>query len=284
MEPNLRNVVFPTLPEQPFFCFLESVGWSFNQPDHDVVRQQGALNSFNIHLIISGRGYVEIDGTAHELTAGDAFLYFPKEQQRYYSSKEDPWSIIWVHFYGDKLKEFLVEAGFHRSALWTLKQWSGFETAHRLLLEEAEKHKFLHGARLSTLTYGIIAEFMSQAVPLTASKSTEVADRVTELLPLIQQQAHLPFELQEWADRAGVSVYYFCRLFRKVTHMTPMAFVTLCRLQKAKQLLLERSAWPVKRIAEESGYANASYFNKRFLEQEGLTPTEYRTAHLGLKN
>jgi len=58
--------------------------------------------------------------------------------------------------------------------------------------------------------------------------------------------------------------------------MTPMEFVTLCRIQAAKQLLLEKPEWTVKQVALESGYQSASYFNKRFLEQEGLTPTEYR--------
>ena len=58
--------------------------------------------------------------------------------------------------------------------------------------------------------------------------------------------------------------------------MTPMDFVTRCRLQAAKQLLLERPDDTVAAIAMSAGYTNASYFNKRFMAYEGMTPSEYR--------
>lgn len=276
-----RHVYFPTLSEPTLFCFPESVGRYSSFPDHEVFRHPGALNSFSIHVVVEGSGYVESAGTVHSLTAGDAFLYFPDDEQRYYSSREEPWDVRWIHFYGSKLRELLIEGGFHRSTIWTLKRRAEWEQWHQTLLEEAELHKLLHATRLSTMTYALIAEFMSQAIPLTANKGTEVTDRIAQLLPFIQQQAHLPFDLPEWASKSGVSVYYFCRLFRKLTQMTPMEFVTLCRLQNAKQLLLEKVDWPVKKISAMSGYTNASYFNKRFFEQEGMTPTEYRAARLG---
>ncbi|MFH5184535.1 helix-turn-helix domain-containing protein [Paenibacillus sp. TAB 01] len=92
----------------------------------------------------------------------------------------------------------------------------------------------------------------------------------------MQEQACRPFELDYWAAQAGVSTYYFCKLFRKVTQMTPMTFVTLCRLQLSKQWLLEKRELTVKQIANDAGYPSVSYFNKRFLEHEGLTPTDYR--------
>ncbi|WP_409341194.1 helix-turn-helix domain-containing protein [Paenibacillus sp. MBLB4367] len=275
-----RHVYFPTLSEPTLFCFPESVGRYSDFPEHHVIRQPGALNSFSIHVVVEGSGFVEEEGTERLLTAGDTFLYFPDDEQRYYSSKNDPWDVRWIHFYGTKLRELLIEGGFHRSTIWTLKRSAEWEQWHQTLLEEAEQHKLLHATRLSTMTYGLIAEFMSQAIPLTPNKGSEVTDRIAQLLPLIQQQAHLPFELSEWAAKAGVSVYYFCRLFRKLTQMTPMEFVTLCRLQRAKQLLLEKIDWPVKQISALSGYSNPSYFNKRFLEQEGMTPTEYRAARL----
>lgn len=58
--------------------------------------------------------------------------------------------------------------------------------------------------------------------------------------------------------------------------MTPMTYVTLCRLQKAKQWLLEKKEMTIRQISFDAGYPSTSYFNKRFLEQEGMTPTEYR--------
>ncbi|MNK29568.1 HTH-type transcriptional regulator YesS [compost metagenome] len=274
-----RHCQFPTLIKQPYFCFPESVGMYNQELDHSVSREAGTLNNFNIHFIASGTGYVEIEGHTYTLRRGDAVLYFPLQAQRYYTDAEDPWDVRWVHFYGNKLQEYFIDRDFHKNHVWTLRQPSSFEHVHMALLEEAETHKLLYPATLSTLTYAVIAEFFSQAVPQTANKSSDAAERILELLPLMQQHACEPFILDEWAEQAGVSSYYFCKLFRKSVNMTPMDFITLCRLQVSKQWLLERTSSPIRQIAEEAGYPSVSYFNKRFLEHEGVTPGEYRRLH-----
>ncbi|TBL80314.1 helix-turn-helix transcriptional regulator [Paenibacillus thalictri] len=271
-----RQVLLPTLADQPFFCFPESVGTYWQELDHDVTREVGTLNNFNIHYVASGTGYVESEGRVYKLQKGDAVLYFPLQRQRYFSCTEDPWDVRWLHFYGSKINEYLIERGFHKSQLWTLRQGAAFEQAHLALLDKASAHKLLHKAALSVLTYAVLAEFISQAVPLTAARSSDATERVLGLLPLIQSEACKPFILEEWSARAGVSPYYFCKLFRKAVQMKPMDFVTLCRLQVSKQWLLERKTSTIREIAIDAGYPSVSYFNKRFYEHEGMTPSEYR--------
>ncbi|WP_424766876.1 AraC family transcriptional regulator [Paenibacillus sp. sgz302251] len=265
-----------TLPHNPFFCFPESVGNYWDHPEHYSLRNAGALNNFNIHYVVSGRGYVEWDGKEYTLEAGEAVLYFPLQRQHYYSSKDDPWDIRWVHFYGNGLQDYMIERGFHKSQLWTIRNRSAWEQAHEVLLAEAETHRMLHPTRLSALTYAILAVFVEQAVPISGSRAHSSANRILELLPRMQQKAAEPFNLEHWSEQAGVSSYYFCKLFRSVMEMTPMDFITRSRLQMAKQWLLERKDTNIGQIAMDAGYPSVSYFNKRFMEHEGMTPTMYR--------
>lgn len=266
-----------TIPNMPYFCFPESIGYYRNHPEHNVSREAGAMNNFNVHYVASGKGFVELDGVVHELRAGEAVLYFPLQKQRYYSSKEEPWDIRWFHFYGGNgLHEYLLDQELHKSQLWTLRQPSAWEQAHEELLNEAETHRMLHPVRLSMLTYTVLTIFVEQAVALNRSKGLTPGDRIMELLPLMQQEAVKPFILEEWSDRLGVTPYYFCKLFRGATRMTPMDFITRCRLQASKQWLLERLDANIGQIAQEAGYPSVSYFNKRFMEHEGMTPTAYR--------
>lgn len=275
-----RQSLLLTLPHNPFFCFPESVGNYRDHPEHSVLRKAGALNNFNIHYVVSGKGYVEWDGKVHTLEAGEAVLYFPLQRQHYYSSTDDPWDIRWFHFYGNGLQDYMIERGFHKSQLWMVRNTAAFEQAHEELLTEAEARRMLHPTRLSALTYAILAVFVDQAVPLSGSKASSSSNRILELLPLMQQEAAQPFNLEHWAEQAGVSPYYFCKLFRSVMEMTPMDFITRSRLQMAKQWLLERKEVNIGQIAADAGYPSVSYFNKRFMEHEGMTPTVYRQLYL----
>jgi AraC-like DNA-binding protein len=273
-----RQIMLPTIQPSPYFIFPESTGFYWDIPHHSVDRAEGQWSTFSLHFITGGKGFVEKDGELFPLQKGDAFLYVPFQKQRYYSSKEEPWVIRWVHFYGGKIKEFLYERGFH-SNLWTLHRWSELEEAYEALLQEAEIHGILRPAKLSSLTYAILTEFMSCALPLAPNRGTESTDRILKLLPLMQKKACEPFLLEEWAQQIGVSTHYFCKLFRKSTSMTPLSFITLCRMQFAKQWLIEQTKLSIKDIAVRAGYPNASYFNLRFLEHEDMTPSEYRSLY-----
>ncbi|NOU65869.1 AraC family transcriptional regulator [Paenibacillus sp. LMG 31461] len=274
-----RQVMLPTLQQSMYFIFPESVGWYSEEPQHEVERPEGLWSTYSLHFVISGKGYVEIEGQSYTLQKGDAFLFPPYQEQRYSSSKDDPWDVRWVHFYGDQIKEFLLEKGFLRN-LWTLKRNAELEKAFNELLLEAEAHQILRPTQLSTLMYMILCEFMSYASPLTVNRGTESVDRILALLPEMQRRACEPFNLEEWAELTGVSTYYFCKIFRKATSMTPLSFITLCRIQFAKQRLIEKENWPIKDIAGEAGYTSASYFNQRFHEHEGMTPSEFRSLYM----
>ncbi|SDN53260.1 AraC-type DNA-binding protein [Paenibacillus sp. yr247] len=274
-----RQVMLPKLQRSSYFIFPESVGWYRDVPNHSVYRPEGLCETFSLHFIVSGKGYVEMEGEQYPIQKGDAFLFFPYQEQKYYSSKEDPWNVRWVHFYGSHVKEFMLEKGFLRT-LWTLKRWNELEEAFHELLQEAETTNILRTTNLSTLTYMILSEFMSYAAPLTGNRGMESVDRILALLPSMQQKACQPFILEEWAELTGVSTYYFCKLFRKAMSMTPLSFITLCRIQFAKQRLIEKENLSIKDIAKESGYASASYFNQRFQEHEGMTPSEFRSLYV----
>jgi AraC-like DNA-binding protein len=271
-----RQYLLPTLHDHEYMVLPESIGWYLDEPEHLVDRKVGTLNNFSIHFVVSGSGFVEMDGKQFSLKRGDAFLFFPMQEQHYYSSDHSPWSIRWVHFYGSVLHPFLSDKGFNRHSLWTVQHLQPLEEVHEQLLLEAENNSFLHLSRLSTLTYTFLMEFITNVVPRTSERKQEVDDRIQSLLPLMQSKACEPFELDFWAEQAGVSTYYFCRLFKRATQMTPMAFITLCRLQMSKQWLLDNKEMTIREIALKAGYPSISYFNKRFLQHEGMTPSDYR--------
>lgn len=78
-------------------------------------------------------------------------------------------------------------------------------------------------------------------------------------------QAHLTenISLEDLAAEAGMSRYYFCRLFKQSTGITPHQLLIKCRIDRAKHLLL-RTKHPIAHIAVEVGFNSQSHFSKHF--------------------
>lgn len=273
----MRIIALPSIGADSFPCFPEMAGWIRGEPQHAALREAGEFPHFNLHIVFGGKGWVQVDGRQCELKAGDAFLFGPYQEQRYGSSADDPWDVYFLHFYGTKIKEYLAEKGFLRTNLWTLKSTDRLREAFEALVREAENGQVWRPAMFSALAYAIVVEFADRATPLAARKEgVGAASAILGLLPLMQERACEPFDLQEWADRAGVSPFYFCKLFRKITQSSPMEFIGLCRIRQAKTLLIEHRQRPLADIAAACGYPSVSYFIQRFKRQEGLTPREFR--------
>lgn len=265
-----------TRSENIYFIYPESVGHYISDADHNVQRKRNQMISYNIHFVESGYGVVKLNGVEHILGPGDAVFYYPEQEQNYYSSKDQPWNIRWIHFYGDKLKDYLLSNNMKPGQLWTLKQTEHWIKLHDELMLEAETNLMLNPTQLSARTYALVVNFIEQAIPLTERKQGATNKKILDLLPDMQSSATEPFLLEYWSSKVEVSPHYFCKLFKQTMSITPMEFITRCRLQIAKQWLLERRDYSIGQIANEAGYPSVSYFNKRFMEYEKITPTTYR--------
>jgi AraC family transcriptional regulator of arabinose operon len=76
------------------------------------------------------------------------------------------------------------------------------------------------------------------------------------------------------ASSVALSPSRFAHLFRQQVGVSPMQYVDLQRLQRAKQLL-ERTAKSISEIAFEVGY-DPIHFSLRFKQHTGVSPRAYR--------
>lgn len=81
--------------------------------------------------------------------------------------------------------------------------------------------------------------------------------------------------LKQMARTAGMSESNFTRVFHKETGLSPLAYLSRTRLEKARKLLAA-DLRPITEIALECGFGNPGYFSERFLKKFGITPSEYR--------
>ena len=90
----------------------------------------------------------------------------------------------------------------------------------------------------------------------------------------IDERLAEPLTLQELAEVACLSAYYFCRVFKRTTGLSPNQYVIARRLHRAQQLL--RAGQPTEQVALAVGYADPRYFARLFRRHVGCTPASYR--------
>ena len=83
--------------------------------------------------------------------------------------------------------------------------------------------------------------------------------------------------MQELSEATGYSAGYLSRLFRRQEGVTVHDYLTMLRMNLARELLLNTNL-RVYEIADHCGYDNATYFIKVFRSINGLTPQEYKVA------
>ena len=81
--------------------------------------------------------------------------------------------------------------------------------------------------------------------------------------------------LEVMAKQVGMSRSYFAVRFKQAMGIAPHQYVTQQRIDKAKQLLKERSL-TITEIALECGFASQSHLNKVFRKYVRTTPKVYR--------
>ncbi len=83
------------------------------------------------------------------------------------------------------------------------------------------------------------------------------------------------FNLDQLASQAGFSKFYFNRLFKSATGLSPSHYHITLRMKEARRLLRETRK-SVLDIAMDVGYANPSHFAQQFRRLTGLSPSDYR--------
>ncbi|WP_138752154.1 helix-turn-helix transcriptional regulator [Paenibacillus sinopodophylli] len=263
-------------------CFPDYIGGFSNYPDHIVNRefQTKEFNlhrNYNLHIVLDGKGYVTTEGKRYELLKGQGFLYGPGMRQSYYSDASEPWSIRWVHFYGERLEELLDSRGLDEPWLFSLSHLSPVESLLEKLLTLGEAYQIDDEYTVASTLYELLTRLLNTSdrlnVPLNYA-----SDKIRAVANYVRSHSQEPFSIEKAAALAGYSTHYFSRKFGQTFGKSFPDFLLESRLVQAKRLLAS-TGLSVKQIALETGFSQASYFSSCFRQLEGMTPVQFRSLH-----
>ena len=152
----------------------------------------------------------------------------------------------------------------------TLDQLKGFE------LKNVDLKKLI--------TFKSLPEFREKMAGLTIEMCRQFAEfkdsrnneRKSERLDYVTcHYGDSSMGLESVADEFGVSSNYLSRFFKQETGCSFIQYVTMIRMDRARELLVNSNK-QIKEIVAEIGYIDVANFVRKFKGYEGVTPGQYR--------
>jgi len=104
--------------------------------------------------------------------------------------------------------------------------------------------------------------------------------RLQRVFSHIRENVARDLSVTELAQVVGMSQYYFSKLFKMSTGITPHQYVMRQRVERAQEYLRETRT-PLAEIATQVGFETQSHFTSVFRRLVGATPKHYREMHQG---
>ncbi len=269
-----RTRIIPTVSNyaKEHLLYVQEIGTLTSQSPHISTRNN--IYSFLFLVVINGSGHFTYQDNTVLLRAGDCVFIDCHAPYSHESSADDPWTLNWVHFYGndvDSIYKRYIGNGysylFHPDNLGMILDtlsalYSINETVTPITEIVSNKH----------LTDLVTASFtMNQAIEENAS----ISDKLKNVRDYMMNHYGEHITLELLSGLFFISKFHLAREYKKMYGNTLIADLTAIRISQAKSML-RFSNDSIDKISAACGFTDSGYFIKVFGKSEGLTPLTYR--------
>ena len=134
---------------------------------------------------------------------------------------------------------------------------------------------------INELLIAVMEMLQREQIPLDEHLST--SHRAVEMfLGALREHSAHDWDLNSMAEQCGLSRSQFAGYCKQITNMTPVEYLTHCRLDMASILLADQPEMSITDIAFACGFNSSQYFATVFQARKGCSPSEFRHTGLGL--
>lgn len=259
----------PSVPISKSFLYPLQVGHFYYSPGYKLHRS--SFDSFLLMFIMDGSCNVKYGSHSVQARKNNFVLLDCYEEHAY--SSEKGWEAIWIHFDGhtartlyEMITDKLGNVFSLDDPLTLINRMSKiYELYHRKEpIREMLMHKYLNDILVALTLYS----------PMYIKEVNQISV-IETLLPYIHEHIQEELRIENLAKQAMMSNYYFIRVFKKHTGMSPHEYIVNYRLQCAKYLLIHTDM-SIKDICFEIGFSSESVFCASFRKNIGISPAAYR--------
>ncbi|UCD29272.1 MAG: AraC family transcriptional regulator [Planctomycetota bacterium] len=131
---------------------------------------------------------------------------------------------------------------------------------------------------INELIIAVMEMLQRKQIPLDAHLST--SQRAVEMfLTALSEHVDHDWNLNGMADQCGLSRSQFSTYCKQITNMTPIEYLTHCRLEVAAKLLQEHPEMSITEVAFACGFNSSQYFATIFQFRNGCSPSDFRSQY-----
>jgi AraC-like DNA-binding protein len=265
--------------QQDNLCIIHSIGVQTVTPlsSYDFCGLKRDRSGFLFQYTLSGRGFLEIQGSRIAVPRNSAFLVnIPSEHRYFYDANVDdePWEFIWLRFSGATAAPTWSQLCAKGHVLQMDPNTRSLQLLWKLFMGAKQQH-LDHPVDQSIRVYEWLLTLWDQQVRTEPSVVTMEGHNFDNALRYMRDHLSHPITLQDIAGTEQLSKHHFCKAFHKRMGASPIAYLNKIRVEEAANLLTG-TRYTVTEIAKLTGFENPGYFTKVFKKTIGLTPTEYR--------
>lgn len=256
-------------------------------------------NFYEINIITEGNGRHYIENHNFEATPGTVFVIPPGINHGYYAMRHlcvfhIIVSYTFIEHYARELSSlpgysllFEIEPllrGEYDSNLFLRLSNEDLEKLVPLFnrlcsLEVSDyKGKFVIKNAISLELIGTLSEKISKQIhnPVSLHKNPHSAP-VIQSMEYIRNHLNEKISFKKLSEAANMSYSTFLRHFTEICGLSPGQYLSNCRLDKAKEMLIHTNK-NVLDIAFECGYYDSSHLIRAYTEKYGMSPLSYRNS------
>lgn len=265
---SVRIISTPSAAAKKSFFYVQETGYLKILSTHRTERRN--LNSFLIVYVTGGTGSLEYDGRTYALKKGQCFFIDCMKSHSYYSSEDDPWELLWVHFNGATSKEYFDIFYKNSSPVFFPKDSLRTECVLREMIE-INRESSHDSEAISSLK---IVTLLTQALQ-GGSRRKFPDGKAAQIKQYLNSHYTEHITLESLELEFYLSKYYIEKEFKKCYGITVFGYIIAKRINLAKRLLRFTDK-TIDEISHMCGFSDQSYFNRQFKKAEGITGTAFR--------
>lgn len=218
--------------------------------------------------VLSGEGKYTFDDRPYIASAGD-IMYLSHNSNYSINITDENYTFICIDFFFENSKNEIFKNEIYKS-----KSFSVLKTDFEKLYRFWNFGNFPDKIYCKSLFYKIYSEIakliFSQYISQDRRKQIEhIVEYITDNL------SDSNLTISSLSKMCNISEVHFRRIFSCIYHISPIRFIMLTRINRAKELLISETC-SISEVAERCGFKNHYYFSKIFKSETNMTPSNFR--------